>query len=988
MSNVLRIARKELASFFSSLAAYIFIGVFLATSLFIFFWMSRFFARNIADVRPLFEWTPVLLIFLVSAMTMRMWSEERRSGTIEFLMTAPVRPLHIVLGKFLACLALVGVALALTLPLPLTVSLLGPLDWGPVVGGYVAALALASAYIAIGLTMSSRTDNQVVSLILSTVTCSAFYLVGSDALTSLLSNEGGEILRLLGTGSRFDSIARGVIDLRDIYYYLSIFGVFLVLNLYSLESVRWSAHGQERRRRQWRRAAGLLAVNLVAANFWLGPLSSVRADLTQGHVYSISEASRSYLRQLREPLLIRGYFSAQTHPLLAPLAPRLRDLLKEYQIAGGGKVRVEVIDPAQEPALEAEANRQYNIQPAPFQTSSKYQASVTNSYFNILVKYGDAFTTLGYQDLIEVKQDGEAKPDVDLRDPEYEITRAIKKALNSYLGTGDVLSAIPQPVRLEAYVSETSQLPDPLPQLRTGLEELIAGYKAGAPRKFEATIEDPGAGGGEGARRLQEVYGLRPLAAGLLNPKRFWFHILLRSGDKVEQVVLPESLDKDSLKRQIEASLKRFTPNALHTVALYTPPYQKPMPQLGIAGGGSSYQMLERKLQESAAVEPAELKDGKVPEQTDILFVVAPESLDEAQVFAIDQFLMKGGTVVIASSSRKASMGRNLQVVKSRTGLEDWLAFHGLKLQETMVLDPQNSAFPIPVERDAGGFKVRQIQLMDYPYFVDVRQDGLAGGEAPTAGLGQLTLSWAAPVAIDPEKAKGRRVTRLIESSKYAWASDATDVIPDFAAYDRWGFPEGKDKGRQLLGAMMEGEFTSFFAGKPSPLARDAKAEEPKKDKEPAAGDKTSSDKASDPTAEKEKKASITAVIDRSPASARIILMGSGSFVSDDVLELASAVDHTQYLAPVNFAQNLIDWSLEDRGLLALRSRGGQFSRTLRPVEAGVQAFWEYSNYALALAGLGLVHFIRRRVSAGARRRRLAMLLGTGATDGEGATSK
>src|SRR5689334_16770066 len=118
MPNVLRIARKELAAFFSSPAAFIFLGVFLAAVLFIFFWVDRFFARNIADVRPLFEWMPILLIFLVSAMTMRMWSEERRSGTLEFLMTAPVEPFQLVLGKFLSCLALVGIALALTLPLP------------------------------------------------------------------------------------------------------------------------------------------------------------------------------------------------------------------------------------------------------------------------------------------------------------------------------------------------------------------------------------------------------------------------------------------------------------------------------------------------------------------------------------------------------------------------------------------------------------------------------------------------------------------------------------------------------------------------------------------------------------------------------------------------------------------------------------------------------------------------------------------------------
>src|SRR3546814_1424168 len=117
-----------------------------SSDLFVFFWVETFFARNIADVRPLFEWMPLLLIFLVSALTMRLWSEERRSGTLEFLLTSPVRPAYLVLGKFLACLGLVAIALALTLPLPLTVAQLGPLDWGPVAGGDRKSTRLNSSH--------------------------------------------------------------------------------------------------------------------------------------------------------------------------------------------------------------------------------------------------------------------------------------------------------------------------------------------------------------------------------------------------------------------------------------------------------------------------------------------------------------------------------------------------------------------------------------------------------------------------------------------------------------------------------------------------------------------------------------------------------------------------------------------------------------------------------------------------------------------------
>jgi ABC-2 type transport system permease protein len=974
MSNVLRVARKELGSFFSSLAAFIFIGVFLAVCLFTFFWVSRFFARNIADIRPLFEWMPVLLIFLVSGLTMRMWSEERRAGTLEFLMTSPARPVHLVLGKFLACLGLVAIALALTLPLPILVAAIGPLDWGPVIGGYLATLCLAAAYISIGLFVSARTDNQIVSLIVTALICGFFYVIGSDALVSLFGNAGGETLRLIGTGSRFSSIERGVIDLRDLFYYASIVGVFLVLNLYALESLRWSGEGREGRHMQWRLAAALVIANLIAGNFWLGQLGWARIDLTQGNVYSLSDASRNYLRQLQEPLLLRGYFSAQTHPLLAPLAPRLRDLLTEYEVASGGKVRVEIIDPAKEPQLEAEANSRYNIKPVPFQTSSKYQAAVTNSYFNLLVKYGDGFETLGYQNLIEIKQ-ADADLQVDLLNPEYEITRAIKKVVSSYRGGSDVFSVIPQKITLEAYVSAPENLPDPLPKLRADLETVLGEFKAQSQGKFDGQVRNPDEGAL--ARQLQEAYGLRPLTVGLLSPKQFWFHLVLRSGEKAVQVQLPESMDKEGLKASIEAELKRFTPGALRNVALYTPPVTPPMPHMGVpAGGGLNFQVLERSLQENATVTQADLKDGRVPDAADVLVVAAPDKLEPPQLFAVDQFLMKGGTVVVATSPFAPSLRGNVSVAPQPSGMKDWLASYGLGQDDAMVLDPQNSPFPVPVERDIAGVPIRQMHLLDYPYFVDIRPDGMAKGEAPTSGLNQLTLSWASPIQVDEAKAKGRKLTKLIESSRGSWVSPSVDVLPDFKAHPQLGFAPGKDAKRQLLAVAMEGQFTSFFAGKPSPLAKDAAPEQaPGKPADPAQPQADPND----PSKKAEAKPSITGVIERSPESARIILVGSSSFLSDELLEVISAVDRTQYATPMRFVENLIDWSLEDRSLLELRSRGGQFSRTLPPMSEASQMAWEYANYGFALLGLLAIYLFRRFARKSAQRRYLDILKPQGA---------
>ena len=194
MTGLLTVTRKELRSLFGSPVALIFLGVFLAVTLFTFFTSSRFFARNLADARPLFEWLPILLIGLVSAVTMRAWAEERRAGTLEVLLTLPVKTYELVLGKFLAGWFLVTVALALTLPIPYMVSTLGNLDWGPVWGGYIGALLLSAAYLAIGLCVSARTDNQVVALMVTLVICGSTYLIGSDGVVALFGSGTAEIL--------------------------------------------------------------------------------------------------------------------------------------------------------------------------------------------------------------------------------------------------------------------------------------------------------------------------------------------------------------------------------------------------------------------------------------------------------------------------------------------------------------------------------------------------------------------------------------------------------------------------------------------------------------------------------------------------------------------------------------------------------------------------------------------------------------------------
>jgi ABC-2 type transport system permease protein len=363
-----------------------------------------------------------------------------------------------------------------------------------------------------------------------------------------------------------------------------------------------------------------------------------------------------------------------------------------------------------------------------------------------------------------------------------------------------------------------------------------------------------------------------------------------------------------------------------------------------------------------------DLSSGQVPEGSDLLLVLGPEDLDIKQQFAIDQFLMQGGTVLVAASSFHVDLGGGTITARPQpTGLEDWLEHQGLGLAPLLVLDLQNTPFPIPVQRNLGGFMVEEIQTLDYPYFPDVRPDGLAADSGITANLGQITMNWSSPIQVNPEGQEGRTLTRLIQSSERSWTSDSTNMQPDFDAHGPLGFSKGEDLDRKLLAVAVEGRFHSLFAGKPSPLLPEAKPDEkPGEAADPdsveAEGeDETAGvDEATDQSADESKAPVISGVIESSPSSARLILIGSSAFATDTAISLANEATQTRYLKPIELIQNAVEWSLEDRGLLALRGRG-QFSRLLEPVGREGRIFYEYLNYALALVGLVLLYWLARR---------------------------
>lgn len=973
MKSLLTIFHKEFNGFFASPAAWLFLGGFLIINLFIFFWAEAFFARNLADMKPLFQWMPILLIFLVAALTMRSWSEERRAGTLENLLTAPISPLQLVMGKFLASLALVALALALTLPLAISIAFLGPLDWGPVFGGYLASLFLAAAYIAIGLYMSARTDNPIVALILTVAVAGIFYLLGSSTLTTLFGHSVGSIMALLGSGSRFDSITRGVLDIRDLYYYLSIVGIFLALNLLTLERLRWAGNKTRPAHKQWGWLTGLAIANFVLANMWLNPIGWARIDLTQGNIYSLSATTKQYVQQMQEPLLIRGYFSEKSHPLLEPLVPQIKDMLKEYKVAGGDNVTVEFVDPHTDQALEQEAAEKYGIRPVPFRMASRYQSGVVNSYFNLVIAYGDQYETLSFEDLIEIKSSGEGEPEVLLNNPEYAITQAIRKVANAYQAGGDVFAELQKPVTFHAYLSDEEKLPKTLATLSKALKTTLQTIQKESGGKFKVDIADPEANGGQLAKKLHDDYGFSKQIASLFDPKPFWFYMVLQGQGEMIQVPLPAELDAASLKKSIQAAVQRMAPGYLKTVAIVTPPEpaMNPMMRMQMPNSGKHYDELRDALAENVRLRETDLKDGHVPADADMLLLLSPKDLDQKQLFAIDQFLMKGGSVVIASGAFDVAISDSLNASKNHSGLEDWLKHNGLTLADSMVLDPQNASLPVPVRRQLGPMSVREIKMMPYPHFPDVREAGLNKDNPMTASLGQLTLNWASPVTVDTDKNKERNIIELVHSSTESWTSSDLNVLPEYRRYPDTGFRPEDQRAPQLLAVAVKGRFESFFKGKETPLLdkkKEEKTKEKAKDETAKTDGKDDADKTTEQKTDKaDEKTIVSSIIERSSDSARIILIASNNFATDEVISLASQGQGSHYTRPLEFMQNAIDWSLDNNGLMAIRSRA-QFARLLKPMEHRNQLFWEYLNYALAIASLIGVALWRRSL----KRKKLA----------------
>jgi ABC-2 type transport system permease protein len=239
MRNALTIFKREFASYFSTPLALVFIVIFLALAKLFTFFLGGFYERGQADLAPFFNYLPWLYLFLMPALSMRLWAEERKSGTIELLMTLPITPWQAVIGKYLAAWAVAGVALALTFPIWITVNYLGDPDNGAILAAYIGALLVAGGLLAIGTCFSAVTRNQVIAFILSVTVCFLFLLSGFAMVLNAFQGWAPQpvidAIASLSFLTHFGSIAKGVIDIRDLLYFATVIAVWLMATVIVLD---------------------------------------------------------------------------------------------------------------------------------------------------------------------------------------------------------------------------------------------------------------------------------------------------------------------------------------------------------------------------------------------------------------------------------------------------------------------------------------------------------------------------------------------------------------------------------------------------------------------------------------------------------------------------------------------------------------------------------------------------------------------------------
>ena len=380
MNAIRTIARRELKALFDQPTAYILLVVFTGLNAYLFWPQVEVY--HTASLRPMLDLLPWLLLVLVSAVTMRALAEDTRAGTLEVVLAQPITELELLVGKYVGQVLFLLIALALTLTIPLGLALGAKLEVGVLFAQYLGAALLIAGLAAVGVWASSVARNQITAFIVAAAVIFVLIFVGYDPLVVGLPPRLGAIAASLGVLSHFTGIARGVIDLRDAIYFVTLAALFLVLAYFALLSRKLTPRGEPLKR--LRLGTTLLAVATVVVNLF-GRNIGGRLDLTPGRSFTLSPATRDVLRTLPDLVTVKLFASGALPPEVVFLRRDVDDLLRDYRAAGRGKVKLVIEDPSADSAARREA-QSLGIPPVQFNVG----------YLGIAVRFADGVKTIPF----------------------------------------------------------------------------------------------------------------------------------------------------------------------------------------------------------------------------------------------------------------------------------------------------------------------------------------------------------------------------------------------------------------------------------------------------------------------------------------------------------------------------------------------------------------------------------------------------------------
>ena len=385
MKAVWTVARRELKALLDHPMGYILLVVFVGVNNFLFF--RSVDMAGLATLRPMLALLPWLCLFLVPAVTMRALAEDIRGGTLEVVLAQPITELELLLGKYVGQVLFLWLGLVLTLPIPLGLALGADIQVGVMIAQYKGAALLMAGLAAVGVWASSVTPNQITAFIAAVAVTFALILVGLDPLLVGLPPRLGALAASFGVLPHFESITRGLIDLRDVVYFISLAGAFLALAYYALLRRKLAPGGATAKR--LRLGVALLVVAAILVTLAVQPVS-LRLDLTPGNAYTLARGTRSVLSRLPDLVTIKLFASSELPPEVTFLRRDVDDLLRDYRRAGGGKVRLIARDPGSDTAAAREA-RSLGIPPVQFNVVGQAQLTVKEGWLGIAVQYaGDS----------------------------------------------------------------------------------------------------------------------------------------------------------------------------------------------------------------------------------------------------------------------------------------------------------------------------------------------------------------------------------------------------------------------------------------------------------------------------------------------------------------------------------------------------------------------------------------------------------------------